>query len=652
MSLITLAPMVASLAIIVLVEGETTQWSEPMTRNHCHCMNGKTEIHTRGHDFGVPSSVTEKQTAISTNSVSVGAAGRNTSTFCGNWFLPKQDGTVCECGSDLDGVVRCDNTTHQVNVLRQYCMTYSSNDTFLVVGWCAYSFHLKAYKYNGNYVYFTIPLNVSQVCDSFHRNGQLCGKCMNGFAPPVYSYDPGCVNCTDYSGNWVKYVSISFLPPTVLFLFVVIFSVSVTSNPLNVYVFVSQMIAVPPCLRMLVGEQTLNVWGQLGISFYSVWNLDFFRVLYSPFCLHPKMTTLQALALDYAIAVYPLLLIVITYVLVEMHDNNFRIIVYLWKPFHKYFVHFRREWNIRGSLINAFATFLLLSYVKFLYTSFALLFPTSVFDIHGKPLTKMYLYYDGTLEYFGREHLPFAILALVVFVIFNLFPLLLLLLYPCQCFQRCLNYYGIQCQVLHMFMDTFQGSYKDGSNGTRDCRWFAALYLILRIAPLFVFILVGPSKFVLYPLVLLFIVAVFLTAVFHPHKSPFHNAADIFLLLVLISIGISFLALDAAVYRNHYTSHATHTLATILLFIPASYLIAFLFYKLFARVRVIQCFQKLCVVMPCNPCQESKVDESSLPWPDRVVHAEDYEPILGCSIESEFADVGDVRVEMNSSVTY
>ena len=637
----SLASMIALLAIVVLAKGRTTKWSETINCNSHHCTNGKAAVHNRSQDFGVSSSVTENQTTIYTT---VSAAGRNT-TSCGTWLLPKQDDSgnvTCECGSDIDGVVRCNSATQQVSILKEYCMTYSSNGTFLVVGRCMGLYILKNYKYKGNYAtYITLPSNVSQVCNSFHRDGQLCGKCMDGFAPPVYLYVPECVNCTDYSNNWVKYVGISFLPLTVLFLFVVIFSVSVTSNPLNAYVFVSQMITAPPMLRMSSG---LDVWGQLRISLYSVWNLDFFRVLFSPFCLHPKMSTLQALALDYTIAVYPLFLIVITYVLVEMHDHNFRIIVYLWKPFHKYFVHFRREWNIRGSLINAFATFLLLSYVKFLYTSFALLFPTSVFDIHGKPLTKMYLYYDGTLEFFGREHLLFAILALVVFVIFNLFPLLLLLLYPCQCFQRCLNYYGIQCQVLHVFMDTFQGSYKDGSNGTRDCRWFAALYLILRIAPLFIFILVGPSKFVLYPLALLFMAAVFLVAVFHPYKSPFHNAADIFLLLVLLSIGSSFLAMDIALYeKNHYTRHVTQALAIFLLSIPALYLAAILCYKLFARMRVIQkYFQKL----------KSHIDESSLPWPDRVVHAEDYEPILGCSTESEFADISDVRVEINSSVTY
>ena len=88
-------------------------------------------------------------------------------------------------------------------------------------------------------------------------------------------------------------------------------------------------------------------------SIFSIWNLDFFRSLYLPFCLHPAMTTVQALALDYAIAVYPLVLITISYLLVELHDHDFKIIVWLWNPYHKCFTCLRREWNIKLSLIDA-----------------------------------------------------------------------------------------------------------------------------------------------------------------------------------------------------------------------------------------------------------------------------------------------------------
>ncbi len=96
----------------------------------------------------------------------------------------------------------------------------------------------------------------------------------------------------------------------------------------------------------------------------SIWNLDFFWSIYHPFCLHPSLTTLNVMLLDYFIAFYPLLLILLTYWLVKLHDW-FRIVTRLI-PFYKCFHHFRKEWDLKESLIGAFATFYLLSYVKVL----------------------------------------------------------------------------------------------------------------------------------------------------------------------------------------------------------------------------------------------------------------------------------------------
>ena len=58
------------------------------------------------------------------------------------------------------------------------------------------------------------------------------------------------------------------------------------------------------------------------IAYFGIWNLDFFRLLYTPLCLHPNTTTLQVLSLDYIIAVYPLLLIIFIYTLVRLHYKD------------------------------------------------------------------------------------------------------------------------------------------------------------------------------------------------------------------------------------------------------------------------------------------------------------------------------------------
>jgi len=43
--------------------------------------------------------------------------------------------------------------------------------------------------------------------------------------------------------------------------------------------------------------------------------------------------------------------------------------------------------------------------------------------------------------------------------------------------------------ALHIFIDSFQGCYKDGTNGTRDCRYFAGVYLTTRLLLCIVFAL-------------------------------------------------------------------------------------------------------------------------------------------------------------------
>ena len=135
-----------------------------------------------------------------------------------------------------------------------------------------------------------------------------------------------------------------------------------------------------------------------------------------PFCIHPNMSTLQILSLDYAVAIYPLVLILITYLFVSLHDR-FSIIVWLWSPFYKCFLCLRREWDIRNSLIDAFATFILLSYVKILNTSIDLLAPVTLYSDKSNVVSQLYLNIDGTIEYFGEEHRPYAILAIVMITI-------------------------------------------------------------------------------------------------------------------------------------------------------------------------------------------------------------------------------------------
>ena len=134
------------------------------------------------------------------------------------------------------------------------------------------------------------------------------------------------------------------------------------------------------------------------------------------------------------------------------------------------------------------------------------------------------------MEYFSKGHLPYAVLAIIVLLVFTLLPIALLCLYPCRCFQRLLNVCHLKCQALRTFMDAFQGCYKDGTNGTRDCRFFAAVFLITRVAVnlLLVTTLVSYNNSLI---ITLFLIVILLVSGFQPYKKQFYNILDIFFLV-------------------------------------------------------------------------------------------------------------------------
>ena len=65
---------------------------------------------------------------------------------------------------------------------------------------------------------------------------------------------------------------------------------------------------------------------------FSTWNLDPIRSLNPDIYLN--VSTLGVFALDACIALYPLVLILASYILIELYDRNVWCIVFIWKPFY------------------------------------------------------------------------------------------------------------------------------------------------------------------------------------------------------------------------------------------------------------------------------------------------------------------------------
>ena len=359
------------------------------------------------------------------------------SPICPAWMYLDSKTNQCVCGISYQGSVICEQYQSTVAILEDYyCIYYSEEFNTTLIGNCPYAIHGLA------------PKNVTQLkegiglCSHLHRKGPLCGECESGYTLPVYSYDLRCVRCKDYKYGWIKFIAVAFIPLTILYVFVIMLRISATSPALNEYILVSQIISTPALVRIHYTyncsdthyfanypSNFLKFSARLFLSVYTIWNLDFFRSFYNPICLHPNLTYQHVLLLDYAVAVYPLFLLLITFILIKLHDN-FTIVVWLWRPFHKCLFLFRKQWNIRSYLVNALTTFIVLSYVKILNVSFEFLTPSHVYNMNGQSVSNAYWYYDGRVNRTSNEHLPYLLLDSFMLLIFNVLPLVLLALYP------------------------------------------------------------------------------------------------------------------------------------------------------------------------------------------------------------------------------
>ena len=178
--------------------------------------------------------------------------------------------------------------------------------------------------------------DLNETCSYLRRTGTLCGECMGGYVPPAYSYNMECFKCSHTHHNWLKYMAVAFLPLTVFMIIILVFRVSVLSPKLHALVFAFQNFSVPVNMRIFApSEQYFTPVGKFAFQtmsvLYGVWNLVFFRTILNGVCLN--VSTLQVLALDYLVAVYPMLVMTIAYVLAELHGYGFRPVLYVWRSF-------------------------------------------------------------------------------------------------------------------------------------------------------------------------------------------------------------------------------------------------------------------------------------------------------------------------------
>ena len=445
------------------------------------------------------------------------------------WFVPRGPNGECECGYSFDGVVSCDEETKEVRVLDCYCITFDSTSNKTVVGECFVNC-VNVSKSYYDYRYHRVPRDLvggddnNSVCGYLHRKGTLCGQCMHNYYRAAYSYTFHCTYCEE--SQWLLYIVVAYVPLTFFIIFILVFRVSVVSPKLYGTISMLQTLASPLNIRVLQEAAThvgsVYLLAEVFLAAMSIWNLDFFRnVMPDNVCL--RINSLQLLALDYLIAVYPMIVTVVAFFILQLHYHGFGPVLLICRPFQRMFARFRQGWNLHTSLIDAFITFYVLSTTKILHVSISILSSVQLRDAKGNNLG-YYWYEDASIKFFSSIHKPYAIFAIAVLLLFIILPISLLVGYQFPCCQICLSKTRIKGRVLEEFMYSFNKYYKNGSDGTRDCRWFAAFYIAMRLCIYLLLFLPMSSLFYNFALVYLLLCALFVLVV-EPFRDEYkrHN---------------------------------------------------------------------------------------------------------------------------------
>ena len=368
------------------------------------------------------------------------------------------------------------------------------------------------------------------------------GKCTHGYGVPINQLDM-CVQCDQNLSlpGWM-FILVQLLPVTVVVLIIIIFNIQLTNGYMIGVVFYYQMISVVYpnlSLNLAIDSNDYNINCPINNTKWyimpcNIFNLDFLTFLSHPLCITPHMTPLQAISFWYIIPTYPLVLLLLIYTWITMYDKGFRCVVTITRPLHRLLARFWHMTNIEPSLIHSIASIYLLCFTQFAATSLQLLYPTTWFIWNSTYVS----FEDEIVKHFSVTHSFAGIFAIIVLVFIIFLPMLYIQLYPIKVFHKLLSCLHLRKEILISLGDIFTGPYNNGSKNTRDYRYFAGFYFVLRIIVLCLYFL--PYEFFGPFIILCFQIGLFglfggMIMIFRPHKNNLQNFSNLIIFLLLMA---------------------------------------------------------------------------------------------------------------------
>ena len=335
-----------------------------------------------------------------------------------------------------------------------------------------------------------------------------------------------------------------------LFLVVLLLRLNVTAAPMAHYVMFCNLIVfycrfVLPFYTELYGTSNIYILGlvKLVATLSAVWSFDALFLIAPPLCISSHLEEIYLPFIEFVAILYPFLLLLLTYILIQLHFYNFKPIVTLWRPLHRLFKRFHKNWELNASLIQAFSSIFFLSYAKINFIIFQSLLRTTLRTEEGKLINGL-AYIDPTVPYASKKHVYIIIFSAFVAIFLYFPPILLLIIYPTSLYIKISDRIRPRWRIgIKIYVETYQGCYKDSTNGTLDYRAMSGYSLIVPgISIVMLEIITIENSFTVYNnllqygLFMIVMVFIILCSLLQPYKQKIANVSAVTILVILGAI--------------------------------------------------------------------------------------------------------------------
>ena len=519
------------------------------------------------------------------------------------------ENTFCDCSNSYGGVLQCDADSFKAQLRNGNWLGQLEEGGQYLSAVCPPGYCYETLNHSTYYLLPKDPVKLNElICGNKSRNGTLCGRCIEGFGPAVNSLTYECVNCTDenIAANVFTYIASVYIPLTILFTILILFDIRLTTGPANAFILYCQVVA---------STFDLNAGGQIPLNLYvnnsdylvkayhfpyGIFNLEFVENFLPPLCLGTGLNNLSVFFLDYAVAFYPLLMIIIVIVCVRI-----RILIApmirrrggrQWERLTSMSFSVSSQPLDRGRIVErkgisdavlpAFAAFLLLSYTKFTLASAYILSYRQLINEDGyinTNETPTRVYFAGHYAYDSKDYLvPYFLPACLIFATVVIITPVLLLDYPVKAMEwilrrvNCLwKFYPVD--KVHLLLEMFQGCYK------KRMKFFAGLYFIFRLTICVIYLAIDTwlDQFIVQQIACVAMVVLLATCQPYNEENRLFNYVDIILFLNLAAVNVLSLYLYAYTqnYPNVTPSVYVFAIQYILVFLPLIYMICYIVWR-------------------------------------------------------------------------